>query len=311
MWWAGTILTTAIVVNLAMSSLVIRRLEAVAQALARFGRGQLGLRLEANHADEIGQLATAFNEMGQRIQSEEAENRVLSEGLRREAARRSELLKRLIAAQEDERKRVARDLHDGLGQDLAGLALRLEAIDKQAIHQPEQTRAQLQQARALIAEATEQAYAMILSLRPSALDDLGLAPALRAHAERALKDTGVHFELESRDLTHRLPPEIETALFRTFQEALTNATRHAGARKVCVSLAVRDGSFEGEIADDGQGFDLREVQANGLGPRGLGLRGMEERVAQCGGTFDILSQPGAGTRIRIRIPLPPALRSLP
>ncbi|HKZ83780.1 MAG TPA: histidine kinase [Anaerolineae bacterium] len=303
LWWAGAILTTVIVVNLAMSTLVIRRLEEVAQALARFGRGQLGLRLPANNPDEIGQLAAAFNEMGQRIQSEEAENRALSEGLRREAAHRYELLKRLIAAQEDERRRVARDLHDGLGQDLAGLALRLEAIEQQAVNQPEQARAQLQQARVLIAETTEQAYAMILALRPSALDDLGLAPALRAHAERALKDTGVDFKLESRDLTRRLPPEIETALFRIFQEALTNVMRHAGARKVCVSLAARDGSFEGEIADDGRGFDLREVQANGHGPRGLGLRGMEERVAQCGGALDILSQPGAGTRIRIRIPL--------
>ncbi len=306
LWWAGTILTTVIVVNLAMSSLVIRRLEAVAQALARFGRGQLGLRLPANNPDEIGQLAAAFNEMGQRIQSEEAENRALSEGLRREAAHRYELLKRLIAAQEDERRRVARDLHDGLGQDLAGLALRLEAIEQQAVNQPEQARAQLQQARVLIAETTERAYAMILALRPSALDDLGLAPALRAHAERALKDTGVDFRLESRDLTRRLPAEVETALFRIFQEALTNVMRHAGARKVFVSLAVRDGSFEGEIADDGQGFDLREVQTGGHGPRGLGLLGMEERVAQCGGTLDILSRLGAGTRIRIRIPLPEA-----
>ncbi len=306
LWWAGTILTAVIVVNLAMSSLVIRRLEAVAQALARFGRGQLGLRLPTNNPDEIGQLAAAFNEMGQRIQSEEAENRALSENLRREATQRYELLKRLIAAQEDERKRVARDLHDGLGQDLAGLALRLEAIEKQAVNQPEQARTQLQQARALIAETTERAYAMILALRPSALDDLGLAPALRVHAGRALKDTGVDFKLESRDLTRRLPAEIETALFRIFQEALTNVVRHAGARKVFVSLAVRDGSFEGEIGDDGRGFDLREVRTDGHGPHGLGLLGMEERVAQCGGTLDILSRPGAGTRIRIRIPLPEA-----
>ena len=306
LWWAGTILTTVIVVNLAMSSLVIRRLEAVAQALARFGRGQLGLRLPANNPDEIGQLGTAFNDMGQRIQSEEAENRALSEDLRREAAHRYELLKRLIAAQEDERRRVARDLHDGLGQDLAGLALRLEAIEKQAISQPDQARAQLQQARDLIAETTERAYAMILSLRPSALDDLGLAPALRTHAERTLKNTRVHFELESRGLNRRLPPEIETTLFRIFQEALANVVRHSKAHRVYVSLAARDGSFEGEIADDGQGFDLHEVQTNGYGPRGLGLLGMKERVAQCGGTLDIVSRPGAGTRIQIRIPLPEA-----
>jgi signal transduction histidine kinase len=304
LWWAGTILVAAIVVNLAMSQLVIRRLERVAQTLTRFGRGQLDLRLPADSPDEIGQLAAAFNDMGQHIQSEEAENRTLSGNLRREAAQRYELLKRLITAQEEERRRVARDLHDDLGQDLAGLAVSLEAAERLWADQPEQAHAQLQGARALIAETTERAYAMILSLRPSALDDLGLAPALHAHAGRALKDTGIQFELDTRDLTRRLPPEMAIALFRTFQEALTNVVRHAGASHVRLSLAVRDGALAGEIVDDGRGFDPREVQANGFGPRGLGLLGMQERVAQCGGALEIISQPGAGTRVQIRIPLP-------
>lgn len=306
LWWAGTILTTVIVVNLAMSSFVIRRLEAVALALARFGQGQLSLRLPAHDPDEIGSLSAAFNDMGQRVQSEEAENRALSEDLRHEASRRYELLKRLIVAQEDERKRVARDLHDGLGQDLAGLALRLEVIEKQSIGQPETMRARLREARALIDETTAHAYAMILSLRPSALDDLGLAAALRTHADRVLKDAGIRFEIKSGDLARRLPPEIETALFRVIQEALTNVVRHSGARQVSVSLAAHDGLFEGEIADDGRGFDVDAVREDGHGPRGLGLLGMEERVVQIGGTLEIFSKSGAGTRLRIKIPLPEA-----
>ena len=306
LWGAGMILITLIVVNLAMSRLVIRRLEAVARALARFGRGQLDLRLPADSPDEIGQLAASFNDMSQRIQSEEAENRALSEGLRRESAQRYELLRRLITAQEDERRRVARDLHDELGQHLSGLALSLEAIERRWAHAPGAVRDQFRQMRALVAETTNRAYDLILALRPSALDDLGLAAALRAHAERTLKDTAIQFELESCDLRGRLPPEVETAVFRAFQEALANVVRHSGARRVRISLAATDGMFEGEVVDNGQGFDLQTVGANGQGPRGLGLLGMQERVAQCGGSLEILSRPGDGTRLRIHIPLPEA-----
>ncbi len=304
LWSVGVILVALIVVNIAMSRLIVRRLEGVALALARFGRGQIDPPLPADSQDEIGQLAAAFNDMRQRIQNEEAENRALSEGLRRESGQRYELLKRLITAQEEERRRVARDLHDELGQGLGGLAFSLEAIERLWDSSPEVAREQLRQTRALVAETTNLAYDLILALRPSALDDLGLNPALRAHAERALKDTGIQLQIDSRRLTRRLPPEIEVALFRAFQEALTNIVRHAQARRVSISLAAPNGSFEGEIADDGRGFDLREARSNGDGPRGLGLLGMQERVAQCGGQLQIFTAPGAGTRIRIHIPIP-------
>ena len=304
LWEAGAILVTVMVVNLAMSRLVIHRLENVARALAKFGRGRPDLRLSAGSPDEIGQLAAAFNDMSQRIQSEEAENQALSEGLRRESAQRFELLRRLITAQEEERRRVARDLHDELGQDLGGLAFSLEAIERTWTNAPAAVRDQLRQTRALVAETTDRAYDLILTLRPSALDDWGLAPALRAHAERVLKDTGIQLQIETFDLTRRLPAEVEVALFRTFQEALTNTVRHAGASRVCISLAARNGVFEGKIADDGRGFDLHEVQANGGGPRGLGLLGMQERVAQWGGRLEIIARPGTGTRIHICLPIP-------
>ncbi len=312
LWSASTILVSVLVVNLVMSRMVMRRLEVIARTLARFGRGQPHLRLPAEPPDEIGQLTGAFNQMGQRIEAEEAENRALSRAVRQEAARRYELLKRLISAQEEERRRVARDLHDDLGQQLSGLALSLQAIERLWQEQPAQARSQLERAQGLVAETTERAYAMILALRPSILDDLGLAPALRALAERALKDSPTRFELQAAGLSRRLPPEIETALFRTYQEALTNVARHAGAGQVSLTLAVHNGNFEGEITDDGCGFDLQEVQhlmeehvdRTGSSPRGLGLLGMQERIAQCGGTLEILSRPGAGARLLIRLPLP-------
>jgi signal transduction histidine kinase len=302
--WAGIILASVVIINLAMHRVVIRRLTGVVQTLGRFDRRHSNLRLPTGSPDEIGLLVAAFNDMGQRIQAEEAENQVLSEDLRRLAEQRRALLKRLITAQEEERQRVARDLHDELGQDLAGLAVSLEVIERLWAEQPEQARFQLQQTRTRIAETSARTYDMILGLRPSALDDLGLAPALRMHAERTLNPADMQLEIDARDLTSRLPPEIETALFRTFQEALSNVVRHAEASRVRVRLAVRNGAFEGEITDDGQGFNVEIIRADGDGPRGLGLLGMRERVALCGGTLEIFSRPGAGTRLRIRVPLP-------
>jgi signal transduction histidine kinase len=304
LWWAGMILATLLVVSLGTSRLVIRRLRRVADTLARFGQGQLDLRLPADSADEIGQLAAAFNEMGRSIQSEEAKNRALSADLHRHAERQRDLLKRLISAQEEERRRVARDLHDDLGQELAGLAVGLQGVERLWTADPDQALRTLRQMRRQITEVTDRAYAMIVALRPSALDDLGLVPALRAQAERTLTTSGVQFELDAGDLKRRLPQELETALFRTFQEALSNVVRHAGAKQVRMSLAALDGTLEGEIADDGRGFVPEAVSTDGHDPRGLGLLGMQERMALCGGSLEILSRPGAGTRLRIRIPLP-------
>ena len=230
----------------------------------------------------------------------------LAADLRSLAAQQQELLKRLITAQEEERRRVARDLHDGLGQDLAGLAFGLEAVERLWAAEPDQAHSRLWELRTGIAETTNRLYEMILTLRPSVLDDLGLAPALRVQAEQALKEAGIQFELDADDLKRRLPPEVETALFRTFQEALCNVARHAGASHVRMSLAACDGEFEGEIVDDGRGFDPQTIRPDGHSGRGLGLLGMQERVAQCGGTLEIVSRPGAGARLRIKIPLPEA-----
>jgi len=304
LWWLGTILVVVTIVNLALSRLVIRRLQGTVRALASFGRGQLDRRLPADSQDEIGILARAFNEMGQSIQSQQAKNRALSADLRRQAAQRRDLLGRLITAQERERRRVASDLHDDLGQELAGLAISLETVERLWDDDSEKAREQLRQLRGQIADMTNRTYDMILTLRPSMLDDLGLMPALRAHAERALKNTDIEFDLDARSLKARLAPEIETCLFRVFQEALSNVVRHSGASRVRMSLRLRDGMVEGEIADDGRGFDPKAIDVGKNDGRGLGLLGMEERMALCGGTLSVHSRSGTGTRIQIRIPIP-------
>lgn len=303
LWNAATILATVLVVNLALSRFVLRRIEKMAAAISDLGKGRPPAPLPENQSDEIGRLAGMFNVMAQQVEARNAENQALSEGLQRQSAQRGELLKRLITAQEDERGRVARELHDELGQVLGGLALRAEAIGRFIQTDTHRALEQIGQVRALIAEATDRMYDLILALRPSALDDLGLAAAIRAHAERLLAEKGIAFEMDASQLTGRLPPEVETALYRTFQEALSNVVRHAQASRVRISLASRDGAFEGEIVDDGRGFSPQNIRPNGDSPRGLGLLGMEERIAQCGGRVEIASRPGEGALIHISIPL--------
>jgi len=303
LWGGITILISVMIANLVMERLVIHRLKRVADALANFGSGKPNLPLSTGSTDEIGQLEVDFDEMGQRIQTEEAENRSLSEHLRRQTTQQQDLLKRLITAQEDERKRVARELHDELGQSLSGLALHSEAMGQFIHSDPERALEQLLLTRGLIDKTTQQMYELILALRPSVLDDLGLTAALRSLAERVLKVNGIKFELDTSSLNKRLPASIETTLYRIFQEAMSNVVKHSGADQVKITLAQCDGVFEGEFLDNGHGFSLDNIDREVNSPHGLGLLGMQERVAQHGGSMNIISQMGEGTRIQVRIPL--------
>jgi signal transduction histidine kinase len=248
-------------------------------------------------------MAGAFNRMAHRVENRELENLALSEGLRRQSALRGELFKRLITAQEDERKRLARELHDELGQALTGLIFRAEAMGELFSIDPGSAHEILVEIRSLAGETSQIMYELIMDLRPAALDDLGLAAAIRAYAERLLADTKTTFVLDTNGLQDRLPPALETTMYRVFQEALSNVVRHAGAGRVQITLRKCDSVFEGEIADNGKGFALESINMNGKSSRGLGLLGMQERVAQCGGYMDIVSRPGSGTRIMVRLPL--------
>jgi signal transduction histidine kinase len=266
-------------------------------------RGQLPDSLPDKRSDEIGRLSRAFNEMVRQLKRRDAETTRLSASLRRESDRRGKLLKRLITAQEDERRRVARELHDELGQHLTGLTFRADVLGRFIGVDPGRAQKQLCEIRALSTQATDRMYDLILDLRPSVLDDLGLVAALKVHAERMLEDTGIEFRLEAQSMKGRLPEELETALYRMFQEALSNAVRHSAARHVDIRMARSNGVFEADIVDDGCGFDPDTLQFDGHSPRGLGLLGMRERVTLCGGGLDIISRPGKGTRLHIRIPV--------
>ncbi len=303
LWWLGTIFVVVLVVNLVISRFVLVHLEKLAAAIKGFGQGSMPPPLKNPSTDEIGQLGTVFNEMAGLVEVRNQEVQALSENLKHQADQRGELLKRLITAQEDERKRVARELHDELGQALSGLAFQAEAMGKLIPNDTRRAIIQLDQTRKLINATTEQMYNLILDLRPSILDDLGLPAALHTHARHLLSNSGIDFQLETNALTGRLPPELETVLYRIFQEALTNVVRHAGASEIRMVLSCPSDTFYGSIADNGRGFDLECLHLEMDNGRGLGLLGMQERVAIFNGNMQIQSEPGRGTSIHISIPI--------
>src|SRR5215216_5273700 len=207
------------------------------------------------------------------------------------------------SAREDERRRLARDLHDGPAQTLAaalfGVDLAVNALDRA----PAAAREELLAARTLVRDALDDVRALMTGLRPRLLEERGLVVALNALAAMPpLWGTEVLVETQGIGTEERLPAEVELTLFRIAQEAVSNARRHGAAGRVQVSLAVRSGVAELLVADDGRGF-LWEPEF-GWSTRGEGLPGMRERAELLGGTLRVESAPGTGTRITVTLPIP-------
>ncbi len=228
-----------------------------------------------------------------------AERARLYEEVRAKEVMRGELLQKLITAHEDERRRIARELHDEAGQALTALILNLEVAERSAAP-PEQQR--LSRLRAIAEDTLRELRKMIYDLRPTILDDLGLAAAIRWYVKEHVEPQGLQVDLALTGLDERMPHHIETAVFRIVQEALTNILKHADARRAWVAVTLSDGQVRLSVADDGRGFDPQAVPRAGDG-RGLGLMGMQERTELLGGTWKITSRPQAGTRIEAVIPV--------
>jgi signal transduction histidine kinase len=216
---------------------------------------------------------------------------------------RGQLLQRAVSAQEEERKRIARELHDDTGQVLTALAMGLTGLENTLPVDPGLAQRQLAELRALGVRALDGLRQLISDLRPSLLDDLGLVAALRWYADDYSQRMSIATQLEVSGDKRRLPPEVETILFRIVQEALTNVAKHAAACNVLVRLEFGTATVRLTVHDDGRGFNPAAVL--GAGPRrwAWGLLGIQERVALAGGDFEIESQPGAGTSLRVQIPI--------
>ncbi len=277
----------------------VLHLEQVTRSVAK---GDLSVQARVGTTDEIGRLSAAFNAMIADLRRAQQQNEETTQELMRKEQLRGQLLTKVITGQEEERRRIARELHDRTGQSLTSLMVGLKVIE--GADTLDEARTRVRQVRAVAADALQEVRTLAWDLRPSLLDDLGLVAALERHLALFRQQHGLDIDLQAMGLGNgnRLAPEIEVTLYRIIQEALTNVVRHADASNVSIVLHQVGQHVIVIIEDDGQGFDATAaLTSNDLEPR-LGLHGMRERASLVGGTVVIDSAPGKGTSVRVTIP---------
>jgi two-component system sensor histidine kinase UhpB len=261
--------------------------EAVDRVQARPGGAPVSLARDAD--PDLSRLAAAISSMLERVEGRTVQLRALSE--------------RVINAQEEERKRIARGLHDGIGQDLSMLIINLERMEGMVPVDAPDVQRQLAIARQSATRTLEELRDVVYGLRPTMLDDLGLGPAIRWYARSNLEEAGIRVKFDVFDETMRLPPELETTLFRIAQEAINNIIHHAEAKSVVIRLSREDGHVGLHVEDNGHGFDVAKSTGQALRLRRFGLLGIQERAELVGGEVTLDSVPGRGTALHVRVPL--------
>jgi signal transduction histidine kinase len=293
----GQILLTTVLVSLVgvtaaamLTWLLTRPILELVDATREVAQGRFARQVRRWANDEIGALADAFNHMTMELSN--------MDELRQERERlRRQLLEKVIATQEEERKRIARELHDSTSQSLTSLIVGLRLMETQCPDCPVQTQAQ--DLRDVAAQTLDDVHSLAMRLRPRVLDDLGLAAALERLGSEWQGRHKIPMDMFIHTGDQRLPGPIETALYRIVQEALTNITRHAGkVTSVSILIERRGELIVAVIEDDGAGFDPE----NGAGEQHLGLLGMRERAELLGGRLTIESTLGHGASLFIEIP---------
>ncbi len=291
----GWLLSVAL--NFVLLQVAFHPLMHLGKVMNRVQAGERSLRAPISGLDpQADQLAQTFNVMLE----------ALDDASRQRAGQ-------IINAQEQERKRIARELHDETSQVLTSLLISLAVLEESIT--THEARDRIADTRTLAHQTLRAIRNLSIDLRPSALDDLGLLPALRWYIKEYQQKCSIEVEFQATGFKERLPAEIETALYRIVQESLTNTVRHANARKVCITLKEEVDGVYATISDDGCGFDTQALQktsvqergaglesGSGLG-RGLGLIGMQERAVLLDGSLEITSRPGQGTTVEVRIPI--------
>jgi len=290
----GGILAT-VFANALILQVALRPLSLLEETATRVQEGDVDARVPYSPLldHELERLTGTFNGMLDNLESYRQ--------------RLSGIAARAMNAEEQERMRIARELHDDTAQYLAALLIRLRLI--RGTDDPAARDAALDEFRTEIGEALERVRRFARGLRPPALDELGLVPALESHVRGLAESVGVAIRVDAEPIEDLLTHQAELALYRIAQEAISNAIRHAEASRVTVRIAPEGGSVVLVVQDDGVGFRVDEAAARD--DRGLGLFGMQERAAYMGGTVRIQSRPGAGTTIHATIPVSPNRRRSP
>lgn len=269
----------------------IRELAGITEEVAQ---GNLAHRFDPWLKDEIGRLGKSFNTMVDNLERSRKELELKEE-------MRIQLLNKVITAQEEERKRIARELHDQTGQMLTTLALRLKMLAD--AKDARVATAIADDLRNLLNQVQDYIRGIALELRPSVLDDLGLEAALQRYTRECTRKWGIEVDFHSSGFEGYRPlPHEETAVYRVVQEALTNVAKHSRAANVSVILERQQDALVAIVEDDGVGFNVDEVMGSPVEEKKLGLFGMQERVNLIGGTLTIESEPGSGSTIYIKVP---------
>lgn len=209
----------------------------------------------------------------------------------------------LESVREEEKKKIARDLHDETSQLLASLNVHLEAAKNTLSEGSLTTKSLLEKSQTIALRILDELHQLIYDLRPTLLDELGLVPAIGSLAESHLTVSGVEVKFNITGTVNRLPPTLETALFRIVQEIFNNIVKHSQAKHVLVTIAFKENRITIRIKDDGKGFNTSESGDSSNNQKGLGLLGIKERISLLGGELTINSRPGHGTEIKIAAPL--------
>lgn len=318
--WGIFILGTITLVTVWGATLIgtrrfLRPVHELTHAAQQIDQGRLDTTLNISQTGEIGAMATALEHMRLKLiasleqladLNENLETRVKEQTthLRQQQALTRQLLRRAITAQEDERARLSRELHDEIGQVLTALEISIDRLIHALPSGEPEAMEQLQKMRALTDQAIIDLRRMVTALRPGVLDELGLIAALDWISTHMLRPLGVNVSLQVEGMDDRLPNEIETVLFRIAQEAMSNVARHSQAKNLIVRLEKGRDQVIMTLSDDGQGLDPTRPPAASDFTRGLGLAGMRERASLVRGQVSIESAAGKGTTVQVIIPMP-------
>ena len=277
---------------------IMRQVKAMAQASRRLAAGEMGARTGLGYGGgELGQLAKSFDEMATALEQHQAERRQAEMELKRSQELFRNLSTHLQEVREEERTRIARKIHDDMGQALTALKIDVSWLNKKLPNDPDSIREKLQSMVTLINETIETMHNVSEDLRPGILDDFGLAAAIEWQAEEFQKRTGVECRTNLPPDEFDLSKEKSTNLFRIVQESLTNIIRHANATEVEIQLSEKEGILVLEMQDNGKGISDAAITH----PRSFGLIGIRERVHSLGGEVNIVGTPNEGTRVVVKM----------
>lgn len=309
---------TSLIFLVGITNKIVRPLRLLISSANRIASGDLTTPVGNLGSDEVLKLSRSFDDMREKLaeslwriktQKMELAQRVAlrTRQIRESREKIQHLLKKIISSQEEERKRIARDLHDTILQDISAFLIKMDVCRLRPDLITVET---IDEMREVAMKTIDDIHTVVKGLRPSLLDDLGIDAAIMWLLNKHLHKRGVNYTMDIKSpLKKRLPPEVEITLFRILQEAIINIGRHAHAENVSVTLDAGESQLEVSVEDDGDGMDLDEFMKYPVeSGKGLGILGMMERASLLDGTLEILSSPGEGTKVCIRVPLRPQLR---